>query len=395
MGLWMKTKLKDIEPRLREIFDYLHENPEIAWREYHTTAYIIHLLEQEGYKVHTFSNSTGLYVEIGQGKPVIGLRTDMDALWQEVDGEMRANHSCGHDGHMTMIIGVLLLMKKLNPQFNGTLRVLFQPAEEKGQGALSFVERGLVDDMDYLFGVHLRPFQELEDGTYSPALHHGASMMIAAEIYGVEAHAARPHLGKNAIEIGSSLVEALKSIHIDTMIPYSVKVTKFHAGGESGNIIPGKAFINLDVRAQTNDGMEKLVQDIHRITNAISTLYDARIVLKVLVDIAAAQVAEEAKEILEHAIIQSVGHEKVRPPLFTPGGEDFHFYAKQRPNIKTTMLGVGCHLTPGLHHPNMTFNRERLITGVEILTRTVLCAFEYTRLMNNVSRSQQKAVSED
>lgn len=380
MGLGMKTELLDIAPRLRKIFDHLHEHPEISWKEYKTTTFIKSLLEQEGYEVHTFSNSTGLYVEIGQGKPVIGLRTDMDALWQEVDGEMRANHSCGHDGHMTMIIGVLLMFKKLQPQFKGTLRILFQPAEEKGEGALSFIERGLIDDIDYLFGVHLRPFQELEDGTFSPALHHGASMMIAAEIYGVEAHAARPHLGKNAIEIGSSLVEALKSIHIDTMIPYSVKVTKFHAGGESGNIIPGKAFINLDVRAQTNDGMEELVKDIRRIVDAVCKLYDAKIVLKVLMDIAAAEVDEEAKDILEHAIIQSVGDENVSPPLFTPGGEDFHFYSKQRPTVKTTMLGVGCDLTPGLHHPNMTFNRDRLITGVEILTRTVLCAFEYARL---------------
>ena len=376
----MKTEILDIAPRLTEIFAHLHENPEISRKEYKTTDFITSLLKQEGYDVYTFPNSTGLYVEIGQGKPVIGLRTDMDALWQEVDGEMRANHSCGHDAHMTMVIGVLLLIKKLKPQFTGTLRVLFQPAEEKGEGALSLVEKGLVDDMDYLFGVHLRPFQELEDGTFSPALHHGASMMIAAEIYGVEAHAARPHLGKNAIEIGSSLVEALKSIHIDTMIPYSVKVTKFHAGGESGNIIPGKAFINLDVRAQTNDGMEELVKDIRRIVDAVCILYDAKIVLKVLMDIAAAQVNEEAKDILEHAIIQSVGHENVSPPLFTPGGEDFHFYSKQRPTVKTTMLGVGCNLTPGLHHPNMTFNRDRLITGVEILTRTVLCAFEYAKL---------------
>ncbi len=379
----MKKQLKDIEPRIRDIFNYLHANPEIAWQEHKTTAYITKLLQQEGYKVHTFPDSTGLYVEIGEGKPVIGLRTDMDALWQEVDGEMKAIHSCGHDGHMTMVIGVLLLLKKLNPQFKGTLRVLFQPAEEKGQGALSFLEKGLIDDIDYLFGVHLRPTQELEDGTFSPALHHGASMMMSAEIYGVEAHAARPHLGKNAIEIGSSLVEALKSIHIDTMIPYSVKVTTFHAGGKSGNIIPGKAFINLDVRAQTNEGMKELVKDIHRIVEAISKLYDASIVLKVLLDIVAANVNEEAQEILEHAIIQSVGQEHIQPPLYSPGGEDFHFYTLQRPEVKATMLGVGCNLTPGLHHPEMTFNRDQLIKGVEILTRTVLCAFEYAKLKKN------------
>lgn len=370
----MKEKLKEIESKLKGIFQHLHANPEIAWEEYRTTEYIESLLQAEGYKVHTLKESTGLYVEIGEGKPVVGLRTDMDALWQEVDGEMRANHSCGHDGHMTMIIGVLLLLKKLSVEWKGTLRVLFQPAEEKGQGALSFVERGLIDDVDYLFGVHLRPIQELEDGTFSPAIHHGASMTISSEIYGVEAHAARPHLGKNAIEVGSSLVEALKSIRIDSMIPYSAKVTVFQAGGRSGNIIPGKAFINVDVRAQTNEGMQELYKDIQRIVKGVSTLYEANIELKVLTDIAAAKVNEEAEEILKHAIIESVGEEKLRPALFTPGGEDFHFYSKLRPHIKATMLGLGCGLSPGLHHPDMTFNHAQLLPGVEILTRSVLKA---------------------
>ncbi|MBK3494570.1 M20 peptidase aminoacylase family protein [Viridibacillus sp. YIM B01967] len=375
----MKEQLLMLEPQLHRIFKYLHENPEVSWKERRTTEYIKGILEQEGYEVHTFVDSTGLYVEIGEGRPVVGLRTDIDALWQEVDGEFCAHHSCGHDAHMTMVIGVLLLLKRLKNTGIGTIRVLFQPAEEKGQGALSFVDRGLVDDMDYLFGVHVRPVQELSDGTFCPALYHGASMLINGQINGEESHAARPHLGKNAIEIGASLIEALKTIHIDTMIPFSVKVTKFQAGGESGNIIPAKAFFSIDVRAQTNEGMEQLHDGIERTVRAIESLYDIKIDLHEQIRVAAAEVNEGAKEIIEQAIIESVGEDYLRPPIITPGGEDFHFYTVKRENVKASMLGLGCGLTPGLHHPKMTFNEAQLIVGVEILARTVLGAFAHAK----------------
>lgn len=374
--------LSSLKPKLDEVFRYLHEHPEKSWEEVNTTKYIAKLLGNYGFEVNYFDKMPGLYVEIGRGTPVVALRTDIDALWQDVDGEFCANHSCGHDGHMTMAIGACLFlnklveMKKLDLRESGTIRVIFQPAEEKGQGALAVIDQGIMDDVDYLFGVHVRPIQELKDGEFSPALHHGASMMLSCEIYGEEAHAARPHLGKNAIEIGSSLVDALKSIHVDTTIPWSVKVTRFQAGGEAGNVIPGKAILTMDARAQTNEAMEHLSAGIDRGIRAIEEMYGARISQKVLVDIAAAEVSDDARDLLKQSIIEAVGEERLGEEVITPGGEDFHFYTKRRPKIKAAMLGLGCGLVPGLHHPHMTFNRDQLIVGVDILSRTILSALE-------------------
>ncbi|MBQ0138162.1 MAG: amidohydrolase [Kurthia sp.] len=377
--------LNALKPKLDSVFNYLHEHPEKSWHEVNTTKYIAELLERNGFDVHFFESMPGLYTEIGSGYPVVGLRTDIDALWQEVDGEFQANHSCGHDGHMTMAIGACLAIKKmldleeLNMNESGTIRIIFQPAEEKGQGALAVIDQGIIDDIDFLFGVHVRPIQELQDGEFSPALHHGASMMLSCEIYGEEAHAARPHLGKNAIEIGSSLVDALKSIHVDTTIPWSVKVTRFQAGSDAGNVIPGKAILTMDARAQTNEAMEHLREGIDRGIRAIEEMYGARISQKVLVDIAAAEVSEEARDLLKQAIIDTVGEQHLGEEVVTPGGEDFHFYTKRRPHVKAAMLGLGCGLVPGLHHPHMTFNRDQLIVGVDILTTTVVSALEKAR----------------
>ncbi|WP_026575845.1 M20 peptidase aminoacylase family protein [Bacillus sp. UNC438CL73TsuS30] len=373
----MRAELDELRPMLLEVFDHLHRNPEASWEEVETTAYINNLLQQHGFEPQTFEDCTGLVVEVGDGPRKVGLRTDIDALWQEVDGTFQANHSCGHDAHMTMIIGTMLLLKKLNYQPSGKLKVLFQPAEEKGTGALKMVEKGLVDDLDFLYGVHLRPIQEIPDGTATPAIFHGAGKFITGEIIGEDAHGARPHLGKNAIEIGAALINEMAKIHVDPMVPSSVKMTKFHAGGESSNIIPGYASFHLDLRAQTNEVMKALTAKVEKIAEAISILYDVKIALETKANISAAKVDPQAQQLMEKAIIETLG--KATAPYPTSGGEDFHFYTVKQPNIKATMLGLGCGLSPGLHHPKMTFNHESLFTGIEILTKTIMNTFEHLK----------------
>ncbi|MED3563084.1 M20 peptidase aminoacylase family protein [Bacillus xiapuensis] len=371
----MRAELEELRPLLLEIFDHLHEHPEASWEEVETTAYIKNLLQQHGFRPQTFDDCTGLVVEIGDGPHNVGLRTDIDALWQEVDGIFQANHSCGHDAHMTMIIGVLLLLKKLNYQPSGKLKVLFQPAEEKGSGALKMVEKGLVDDLDFLYGVHLRPIQEIPDGTATPAIFHGAAKFIAGEIIGEDAHGARPHLGKNAIEIGAALINEIAKIHVDPMVPSSVKMTKFHAGGESSNLIPGHASFHLDLRAQTNEVMEALTTKVEKICQAIASLYDVEIPLETKASVAAAKVDPLAQQLMEKVIIDTLGN--ATAPYPSSGGEDFHFYTVKRPQIKATMLGLGCDLYPGLHHPKMTFNHEAIFSGIEILAKTIINTFEH------------------
>ncbi|UAC49597.1 M20 peptidase aminoacylase family protein [Bacillus aquiflavi] len=372
----MKATINELKPIIKEIFTHLHEHPEVSWKEYETTNYLKDLLEHIGFTPKTFPDSTGLTVGLGTGPITVGLRTDIDALWQEVDGQYKAHHSCGHDAHMTMALGVLLLFKKKGYQPLGKLKVIFQPAEEKGTGALKMVEMGVVDDIDFLYGVHLRPVQELENGKATPAIMHGAAKFIAGKIYGEDAHGARPHLGQNAIEIGAALVNELSKIHADPMVPYSVKMTQFHAGGESSNIIPGRASFHLDVRAQTNDVMEYLTSKISKVAQAVSSLYDVSISLETKAAVAAAKVNKDAQNFMKEAIIDSIGRDNLVEPIITTGGEDFHFYTLKKPRLKATMLGLGCDLKPGLHHPKMTFDQTALYTGIEILAKTIIRTFD-------------------
>ena len=372
----MKTELEEVKPIVEEVFAHLHSHPEISWQEVETTKYLQRLLVSEGFQVTTFEDSTGLVVTVGTGEHCVALRTDIDALWQEVDGVYQANHSCGHDAHMTMAVGSLLVLKKLEIPKNGRLKVIFQPAEEKGTGALSFVEKGIVDDVDYLYGVHLRPIQEIGHGYSTPAILHGSAKIITGAITGTDTHGARPHLGQNAIEVMAQLVQAIQSIHVDPMVPHSAKMTRFEAGGESANIIPGNAVFSLDIRAQTNEVMEKLVSQVEQTISLVADMFEVQITYDIIAEIAAAEVDETAVGIMAQAIKETVGEQFLVPPIVTPGGEDFHYYTLKRPTVKATMLGLGCDLSPGLHHPNMTFNQDSILTGIEILARTVIHTFE-------------------
>lgn len=363
--------IKKLSPYLKEVWNHLHAHPELSFEEYETTSYIESLVKQYTCKVMTFDDSTGLVVEIGSGSPVVALRADIDALWQEVDGEFKANHSCGHDAHMTIAIGVLLTLLEGGLPEKGTFRFIFQPSEEKGTGALSFVEKGVVDDVDFLYGMHLRPIEELKNGQFAPAIQHGAAKFIKGKIRGDDAHGARPHLNANAIQVGMELYQHMSNIQVNPRISHSAKLTAFHAGAKSANIIPGNATFSIDLRAETNDVIELLTKKIEQITSMLASYHQVKIELEVGANVAAALLDDDAVHMMEEAIRKSVGEENVAPVITTTGGDDFHFYTIKRPKLKATMLAIGCDLKPGLHHPHMTFNHAIIPKAVEILVNAL------------------------
>jgi amidohydrolase len=252
---------------------------------------------------------------------------------------------------------------------------LFQPAEEQGDGALKMIEKKVVDELDFLYGVHVRPMDEVPHNQAAAGILHGANQTIFGSITGYDAHGARPHQGNNAIEVISTIVEQLKGIHLDPITPYSIKMTQVTAGEKNTNIIPGSAKFHLDLRAQTNEAMNELVHKTEHVLQSVARLYQTSIHYESSNQVYAATINKTAQKMMEYAITQTLGEENLMAPIVTPGAEDFHYYTKERPHLKATMLGLGCDLQPGLHHPNMTFNREALLNGIEILTRTVLHTF--------------------
>jgi amidohydrolase len=365
---WRNETMTEKEQRIQEYYDALHAMPEVGFEEFRTSAWLADKIKAAGFSVQTGVGGTGVVATL-KGKeagPVVALRADMDALQHTVGGEEVRVHSCGHDSHCTMVLTAAEELSKAGIA-RGTLKILFQPAEEKLFGATRMIEAGAIDDVDIVLGIHLRPIQEAKTGQATPALYHGSSYIMEATITGQTAHGARPHLGVNAIDAAAAAVNAVNAIHINPVIPCSCKVTKLTAGGATLNQIPDKAVMALDCRAQQNEAMQTLLSKAEAAIKAGAATVGATAVTEVKGGVPGAEYNPEIIELAREAIREVLGEEGLLEPIVTPGGEDFHNFVQAKPSIKAGYIGLGCNLTPGLHDPSMKFDRSALIYGSDIL----------------------------
>lgn len=356
------------ESRVKAVWEKLHQMPEVGFAEFKTSAFLAEQLNKAGYTVCTGLGGTGVSALLDSGKPgpTIGLRADMDALAHIVNDQECAIHSCGHDAHSAMVLAVAEKFAQSGLS-RGRLKIIFQPAEEKLFGAVNMIKDGVIDDVDVLLGIHLRPVQEAKLGQATPALYHGASYIVEAVIKGESAHGARPHLGINAIDAATAAVGAINAIRSNPIVPASIKVTKLQAGGAALNAIPDKAVLALDVRAQNNEVMEDLLSKAaSAIKNAAQSI-GAAAEVTVTGGCPAAVYDEGITALAQEAITNVLGSQGLLAPIVTPGGEDFHFFVKHKPSLRAGYIGLGVDLTPGLHHPAMKFNPDGLQKGVDIL----------------------------
>ncbi|SDJ37487.1 amidohydrolase [Salimicrobium halophilum] len=350
---------------LERTYQELHRLAEPSGREEKTSLYLKQRLREVGYEIHEFPGHYGFYVEWpGEQEEVIALRADMDALLQEVKGEVRANHSCGHDAHSTMVLHTALRVAREAKKYTHTVRFLFQPAEEIAAGALEMMHSNALKNVVFLGGIHLRPEREVPSGKAAPAIRHGAIVSLKGKVTGTPAHAARPEDGNNPIEISAELMERFRSISIEE--PFSFKVTEFH-GGEASNAIPATCIWTYDIRCHTNEGLDELTDRAEEEMERLESETGADISFSLEEFSPAARVNRRAVQKAEKAIGKVSGEEAVDGICESPGAEDFHFYTYHHPEIEATMIGLGCGLKPGLHHPEMTFDTTALCFGMEIL----------------------------
>lgn len=371
----MQARIREMLEREREnilsVYRDLHAIPELSTQEYRTSAYIADYLEKRGFQVQRGVGGTGLvsYLRGEDPGPVLGVRADMDALGHLVDGEIQAIHSCGHDAHSTMGIFTAVVARELDLVKKGSLKMLFQPSEEQEEtsGARAMIADGVLEDMDMCIGIHLRPKQEARYGQAVSALKHGALATVTAEITGAAAHGGRPHLGKNVVDALAAIVNAVNAIWVDPTVPASAKVTALNAGGANYSSIPEKGEMGADLRANTNEVMEELLEKVeHAIRTGASTIGCSADVRRVP-GLPAAVFDRDMIRIADEAIRETLGDEGALGERGTTGAEDFHEYVKAKPELRTTYIGLGCDLEPGLHHPEMSFRQDALLDGVAIL----------------------------
>jgi amidohydrolase len=291
----------------------------------------------------------------------------MDGLSHDLDGHRQTIHSCGHDANCTMVLAAAEAVAACGGPRRGTLKVLFQPAEETLEGATAMLGTGEFDDLSHLLGIHLRPREELPFGKAATSVRHGALELILAGFKGKQAHGARPHQGINAVEAAALGVLAVSGIRLDPQVPHSAKATMIRGGGTAFNIIPDHAEVVFDLRAQTNVLMEELKARVLAAVSAAAAACGALVETTGKGGVPAAEDDAEMILLAGEAIREVLGAEGVSGPLTTVGGEDFHRYAQAIRGLKTTVVGIGADLTAGLHQPEMTFHPGALLVGAKVL----------------------------
>jgi len=354
--------------KVKETYTYLHNIPELGFQERQTSAYLADKLERSGYVVQKNVGITGIIAILDSGfpGPTVGFRADMDALGHEQDGQVVPIHSCGHDAHSAIVLTMAQEIARRGI-VKGKVKIIFQPAEELMIGAKKMIATGLLNDLDILFGIHLRPIHDAVAGQAVPALYTGASTKIEVDIQGLTAHAARPHLGINAADAVAAIINGVHGIVMDTTVSSSIKVTKIRAGGAALNAIPDHAELVFDVRAQQNDVMKTLLNKAEKTIEFGALTVGATVKIRIQSGVPAAELDEKWINLAQKAILATVGAKGLLPPQYTPGGEDFHFFKQEIPGLEVGFIGLGADVTPGLHHPGMTINQDSLADGVQIL----------------------------
>ena len=358
----------------------IHRHPELAFEEHRTAALVGDKLEGWGYTVHRGIGGTGVVATLvrGRGTRRLGIRADMDALpideasgagWTSVHAGVM--HACGHDGHTAMLLAAARHLAE-HGSFDGTLHLIFQPAEEGGGGALRMMADGLFERFpcDAVFAMHNMP--GIEQGRF--VLREGAAMASSdyatITLTGTGGHGAMPHRAADPIVAAASIVMALQTIvsrNIDPLQAAVVTVGALH-GGKANNVIPASATLEISVRALDRAVRATIERRVKALVAAQAESFDVQAQIDwrpgyaVLVNTPAETVF--AREVAS----ELVGAERVTlqgPPL--TGSEDFAFMLERVPG-SYVLIGNGTDSGPGgggcmVHNPGYDFNDDNVATG--------------------------------
>ena len=356
-------------------YEFLHANPEPALQEVKTAAYLQQKLEAAGYTVQAgLGGATGLAAVYDSGVPgpVLGLRADMDSLSHMVDGKKVQRHTCGHDAHMSMLLAAAEEVAAQKLVKKGKIKFIFQPAEEIGCGAKTVIQSGVIEDIDILIGMHVRPITDCPAGKVICGLKYTASCIQRITIQGASAHSAKPHLGINPIDAAVCVISAVNAIHLDPRITYSIKCTQIHADSGAVNGIPSTATLVFDMRTATNEAMDEMKKKFDAAIHHGAAAVGAEITgIETAFETPASVLDPEITQLLADVITDKLGADALIPPSEGGGGEDFFWYTRTYPQLRAGFTGMGAAADPGLHHPDMHLDTTQLEKGVLVHVGTV------------------------
>lgn len=351
----------------------LHRHPELRYKEFRTAERVAGLLEQKGYEVTRGIAGTGVValLETRRPGPVVALRADMDALpilevsshdhVSEIPGVM---HACGHDGHTAALMLAADVLMRRRDQLCGTVKLIFQPAEEGGNGAEKMVQEGVLDNpaVDYIFGFHNRPGFETGEVFVKSGSAMGGNDTFELTLHGQSGHAAMPHLATDPIYLGGCIIQQLQGVVARNKSPLHsgvITVSTFHAG-DAANVIPASAQLTLNIRSDRDASRQALIQQMQATIEGLCSAAGATYTLTPTHQIPPlVNDAYWSQRVVEIASQRGLGT-RVRAieEMPTMGAEDFAFYLQRIPGC-FFFVGNGTE-SAYLHNDRYDFNDDIL-----------------------------------
>ncbi len=376
-------------PAIAAVRRDLHAHPELCFQEQRTADVVAQQLSAWGIPIHRGLGTTGVVgiVKAGTSTRAIALRADMDALpMQEFntfahasryDGKM---HACGHDGHTAMLLGAAKYLAK-NRQFDGTVYLIFQPAEEDGGGAREMIKDGLFEKfpVDAVFGLHNWPGPQVGQFAVSAGPVMASSNEFKIVVRGKGGHAALPHNAIDPVPVACQMVQAFQTIISRNIKPIEagvISVTMIHAG-EATNVIPDSCTLQGTVRTFTVDVLDRIEQRMRELAQHTAAAFGAECSFEFSRNypptINSAPEAEFARKVMASI----VGEARVNAQEPTMGAEDFSYMLMAKPGCYAFIAnGDGTHREIGhgggpcmLHNPSYDFNDDLLPLGATYWVR--------------------------
>lgn len=373
-----------IYEKLREIRHYLHQHPEISENEFETTAFIKKHLKDLGIEPLDYPLKTGVIAEIGSGQPIIALRADIDALpiiektglaYASKNGAM---HACGHDFHQTSLLGAAQILKERETEIKGTVRLIFQPAEENFQGAYQVIEAGGIEGVSAIIGYHNNPhLKPGQIGLRSGAIMAGVEQ-FEVTVAGISAHAARPDLGVDTVLAITTMIHNLQQIVSRTVSPFDsavLSVTHIDVG-TTWNVLPAKGFFEGTIRTFDPKIRLAVINKFTKIVETTAEQFGAQVSI---------QWGNSPKVTYNDATLTPLIFEnsktfaQVIETLPSTGGEDFAAYQEKIPGVFAFVGSNGTDNAPDWHHDDFIVKDEALPSAVNYFVENAFKLLEYYR----------------
>ncbi|EMK7508998.1 amidohydrolase [Escherichia coli] len=368
--------IRGFEEELREIRHQIHENPELGLQEFKTSVLVAEKLRQWGYEVEQGLATTGVVatLKVGDGEKSIGLRADMDALpIYENSGKPWASkhpglmHACGHDGHTTILLGAARYFAETR-RFNGTLRLIFQPAEEMINGGEIMVKEGLFDRFpcDVIFGMHNMPGLPVGKFFFQPGALMASMDQFHITVRGCGGHGAIPHKAIDPVLVAAHITTALQSIVSRNVDPLEAAVITVGSivAGEAANVIPDSAEMKISVRSLSRNTRQLLLTRIPALAQAQAASFGATAEVTHVNGTPVLVNDEEMARFAWQVACKTFGEDRAEfgiKPLM--GSEDFSFMLEAQPKGGFLLFGNG-DVGEGscmVHNPGYDFNDASLV----------------------------------